>query len=248
MKLHVESEGKGREVVLLHGWGMHCGYWKAVSDPLSKRFRVHLVDLPGHGLSRSWKGDWVDILAECFPCEVSICGWSLGGQLAMEWAWKYPERVSKLALVSSTPSFVMRNDWIHGISREVFMAFHDGVGKNAKETLRRFLFLQIQGGKEGRALLRKLQLELKETEMEELENGLDLLQELDLRTKAKSLSQPVLIIHGEGDRLAPVGAGKWLAENLNNAKLEIIPDCAHAPILSHPDFCFSKLAEFLDGH
>ncbi|HQT27453.1 MAG TPA: alpha/beta fold hydrolase, partial [Burkholderiales bacterium] len=139
MKLHVESEGNGRDVVLLHGWGMHGGYWKDVSEKLSERFRVHLVDLPGHGFSGYREGDWVEMLAEAVPFEISLCGWSLGGQLAMEWAFRYPGRVKKLALVSTTPCFVSKEDWIHGISEELFEGFLKGIEKDAEATLKRFL-------------------------------------------------------------------------------------------------------------
>src|SRR5712671_4767 len=49
--LHVESTGEGPELVLLHGWAMHSGFWGALMPRLAQRFRVHAVDLPGHGYS-----------------------------------------------------------------------------------------------------------------------------------------------------------------------------------------------------
>ena len=233
--------------MLLHGWGMHGGVWKVVSESLAARFRVHLVDLPGHGLSPSCNEDWVDLLAETFPHEVFVCGWSLGGQLAMEWAWKYPERIPALALISCTPSFVERKDWMRGIGIKVFEAFRSGLEKDVEATLKRFLFLQAQGGKDEKTLLRTLQHELKEADKEGLEKGLELLGTIDLREKARTLAQPVLLIHGGEDRLIPLNAAKWLSENMQHAQLEVIPDCAHAPIISHPDFCISRLLEFLHG-
>ena len=48
-----ESFGAGGspDLVLLHGWAMHSGVWRGVRDRLAEHFRLHLVDLPGHGLS-----------------------------------------------------------------------------------------------------------------------------------------------------------------------------------------------------
>ena len=49
--VHVESLGAGPPLVLLHGWAMHSGLWGSVPQQLAQRFRVHAVDLPGHGAS-----------------------------------------------------------------------------------------------------------------------------------------------------------------------------------------------------
>src|SRR5213078_1405478 len=53
MSVHVESVGVGRSLVLLHGWGMHSGLWFPLLPRLSNRYRMHLVDLPGHGYSEA---------------------------------------------------------------------------------------------------------------------------------------------------------------------------------------------------
>ena len=49
--LHVEATGQGPPLVLLHGWAMHSEMWGPLLPRLARRFRVHAVDLPGHGLS-----------------------------------------------------------------------------------------------------------------------------------------------------------------------------------------------------
>ena len=53
MALHIEIVGDGPPLVLLHGWGLHGGVFAPLVDRLSDRFRMHLVDLPGHGYSLS---------------------------------------------------------------------------------------------------------------------------------------------------------------------------------------------------
>ena len=49
--LHVESSGDGPPLVLLHGWAMHGGLFATLLPSLAQQFRVHVVDLPGHGHS-----------------------------------------------------------------------------------------------------------------------------------------------------------------------------------------------------
>jgi pimeloyl-ACP methyl ester carboxylesterase len=55
MNLFVESRGRGPDVVMLHGWGLHGGVFDRVASQLADRFCVHLVDLPGHGASAPWR-------------------------------------------------------------------------------------------------------------------------------------------------------------------------------------------------
>ena len=50
-KVYVETLGEGPDLVLLHGWAMHSGIWGSVRSQLAQYFRLHLVDLPGHGVS-----------------------------------------------------------------------------------------------------------------------------------------------------------------------------------------------------
>ncbi len=57
--LHVEIRGDGPDVVLLHGWALHGGMWGPWVDELSRRARLHFIDLPGHGRSR-WPEGAVD--------------------------------------------------------------------------------------------------------------------------------------------------------------------------------------------
>ena len=51
--LHYELRGRGRDLVLLHGWGMNLRVWDELARTLARRFRVIAIDLPGHGRS-----DW----------------------------------------------------------------------------------------------------------------------------------------------------------------------------------------------
>jgi len=52
--LHVETFGSGPDLVLLHGWGMHGGVWGDFALRLAERYRVHVIDLPGHGFSAAF--------------------------------------------------------------------------------------------------------------------------------------------------------------------------------------------------
>ena len=89
-RLHVETAGQGPDLVMLHGWAMHSGIWSSVRDQLAQRYRLHLVDLPGHGRSPADEAYSLDRIAqkvaEILPAESIVCGWSLGGQVAIRLA------------------------------------------------------------------------------------------------------------------------------------------------------------------
>ena len=56
MSLYAERLGSGPELVLVHGWGLHGGIWAGLAQRLAQRFRVTVVDLPGHAGSRAELG------------------------------------------------------------------------------------------------------------------------------------------------------------------------------------------------
>src|SRR5678815_530163 len=86
MSLHVESTGSGPPLVVLHGWAMHSGLWMPALPKLASRFRVHLVDLPGHGHSPPIAPTTLAGIARAvaerlgsLPGGPTVPGWSRGG-------------------------------------------------------------------------------------------------------------------------------------------------------------------------
>jgi len=257
MTLHVESAGHGPPLVLLHGWAMHCGVWGPLIPHLAKRWRVHAVDLPGHGHSAPLTPFTLDgivrALAKAFAAEeatLTVLGWSLGGQVAMRWARAWPERVATLALVCTTPRFVAGDDWPHAMSRQTLVRFGDELHVAWKPTVQRFLTLQMRGSEHGHATLAALRHQLfarGEPAPRALSAALDLLLTTDLRADVGSIAQPALVVAGGRDTLTLPAAGEWLAATLPNARLALIAGAAHAPFLSHPAAFDRALSDFLDG-
>lgn len=243
--VHVEILGEGPNLVLLHGWAMHSGIWSSVRNRLAQYFRLHLVDLPGHGLSPT---PWIntpgtlmnmsEMVMESLPENSIICGWSLGGQVAMELALDKPERVKKLVLVSTTPSFVQRKDWVWAMEAATLKLFMRNLKRDYVSTLNRFLTLQVSGGINTLVLLRQLRNSVfREGKLDEvgLQTGMQILLTTDIRERIKSINQPVILLHGENDVIAHPNAARWLHVNLQNSELVMLPHCGHTPFLSHTD-------------
>lgn len=190
----------------------------------------------------------VDELTAQFDEPLSVCGWSLGGQIALRWAARHPRQVSRLVMVASTPCFARRPGWDCAMAPETLEQFAAALQQDHAATLRRFLALQVRGSENERELLARLRGALfsrGEPDMVALQSGLEILRDSDQRAALPEIEQPVLVIAGERDTLTPPQASRYSAEHLPDARLEIIEGAAHAPFLSHPERFMESLKRFL---
>lgn len=249
MKLHVEQEGAGPDLVLLHGWGLHGGAWRGVRERLAQRFALHVVDLPGHGRSAHVPVDDFDAavarVADAVPRGALLCGWSLGGLFAQRLAHR--DGTPGLALVATTPCFTTRGDWPHAMKPATLEAFARGLHENRDRTLRDFVHLNALHGAHEREAVRALARELAAwpAPLAALERSLAWLRDVDLRANAASLSMPAVVVHGERDALAPIEAGRWLASHLPRARLVALDDGAHLPFFTHREAFVAALESLL---
>ena len=258
--LHVDSYeytgsgSSGTPLLLIHGWAMHGGMWRGVAKRLAQHSRVLAVDLPGHGRSATMGRPELDVLVDTLSAQfgepLNVCGWSLGGQVALRWAMRYPQQVQRLMLVASTPCFMRRDDWNHAMSLELLLEFGAALQLHYALTLKRFLALQLRGGEQERELLAVLRDTLfsrGEPDLDALQGGLAILRNCDLRGALQSITQPALIVAGGRDALAPMQASQYMAQQMPAAELVSIEGAAHAPFLSHADEFIKHMVKFLHG-
>ncbi len=111
IKVHYTDSGKGRVIVLLHGFLGSHEVWSEFVKKLSKKFRVITIDLPGHGETPSI-GYYhsMELLAQSVKAVLDkaglrryiLAGHSMGGYAALAFAELYPENISGLCLFQST--------------------------------------------------------------------------------------------------------------------------------------------------
>lgn len=251
MSLYIEQRGDGPDLVLIHGWGLHGGVFAPLLAPLAQHFRLHLLDLPGHGRSPLAGHDYAletlaRQIAAALPAGASWLGWSLGGRIAMA-AAATGLSISRLILIGSNPCFRQRPDWPHAMSDAQLQGFSRSLQEDYRATLLRFVALQSRGSEQGREELRQLRDGLfahGEPDPRALAGALSILRDGDLRPQLSSIGQPTLILHGERDTLAPLAAAEYTAERIPHARLQVIEGAGHAPFISHPDETFRAIREF----
>ena len=230
---------KSTELFLLHGWGAGRAAWAPVVERLAATHpeqRVTPLDLPGYGNTEA-TADFTQAaqtLANRLPPGAVLCAWSLGAQLALRAARIAPEKLAGLILVGATPAFVQATGWPDAQPPALLEGFTAAVAANPATALQRFVALFNQGDAQARTIGRQLARTLKDAPLPDaasLLSGLAWLRDVDLRAEVANVRTPTLLIHGERDPLMPLGAARWLAQTLPQARLETFADAAHAPFL-----------------
>ncbi len=253
MSLACRSSGQGADVVLLHGWGMHSGVWSLFEERLAARYRVHCIDLPGHGRSPPVRSiqpavDWAEACLASAPERAIWVGWSLGGLLSLQAALLAAERISRLVMVAATPCFVCRDDWPDAMPVETFKQFAAQLNEDPQAALDRFLALQVRTADHERTTLRRLRVQLSRYPVPQrapLQQGLGLLREQDLRSELAHLQCPSLWVFGERDALVPRGVAGQIRSRVAHSQVELLDGAGHALVVSHDSQLESLLTAFL---
>jgi len=247
------SDAALRDIVLLHGWGTNAAVWRDVAKRLGARFRLHAPTLPygtADAADHFMSADGIaERLARSTPRRALVCGWSLGGTIALAWASRAPDQVAGLALIATSPCFVQRPDWRHGLEPWAVRDFARGLAREPAVVLTRYIALQAQGDAHAARVARHLRRSFTlapRPHPAALERALELLCEADLRHVLRQVKQRVLVMHGTRDRVVPLSAAEYLAQTLPDARLAVVEGAAHAPFASQPEAVCATLERFFD--
>ena len=252
--MHVESRGRGPDLVLVHGWAMHSGVFGTLTEELVSRYTLHLVDLPGHGRSADAEPELAlqDVARRIVAVapRATWLGWSLGGLVCLQAALAHPARVRGLALIATSPRFAPAEDWPHAVAADVFARFATDLQRDTRGTLERFLALECHGSDRARTELRALRAQVcagRQPSAQTLAQGLRCLAQADFRELLPTLTMPSLWIAGERDKLVPAQAMAWAADVAPAARYACVAGASHAPFIGHPEAVLRELLPFLEA-
>lgn len=242
-------------LILLHGFGSSLDTWEPWAKALSAKYRVIRLDLPGFGLTGpDPTGDYSDdrtlaILAALMDQlalpKASLVGNSLGGRFAWEFAARYPQRVSKLVLISpdgfaspgfeygkvpDVPLMLEAMPWVgpRSLIRANLAPAWAQPDALPDAVLDRYRDMLLAPGVR-RAILDRT----RETII------------TDPAARLRSITAPTLLLWGEQDHMIPVTNAQDYLRFMPNARLVRLPGMGHVPFEEAPTAALAPLVRFL---
>lgn len=248
-KIGMQVCGSGRPLVLFHSLLADRTSFDRVAPRLAETHRVLALDLPGFGDSDFVEGG-LDGIADRVAGALRalsagekpiLLGNGYGGFIALLTAIRHPELADRLVLADCGAAFSEPG-------RAAFRGMSAGAQKGglaaiADVAMRRLFAPEYQ------ALHPELIAQRKErflaVDPRTFHDACEALATLDLRNHLASVQVPVLVLVGEMDEATPPPMSKELAAGLPNAKLVVLPGCAHVPQLQAPDLFLEAVADFI---
>jgi len=261
------AAGSGPPVVLIHGMVNSSRHWRDVALRLAGRYTVIAPDLIGHGDSATPRGDYSlgahaaairDLLVSIGVGPATIVGHSLGGGVAMQYFWQFPERVERLALISAgglgpEVAPMLRGAALPGAAT----LLRAGTSRQALGGLARLADqLEARGDKKAiyvRAIIRAIrpleQAGGREAFLGTLRSVIDRHGQRVSAVDRLYLLGPVpsLIVWGERDKTIPIEHGRRAHELIPGSRFVTLPKAAHFPHLEDPYGLSEALLSWIAG-
>jgi pimeloyl-[acyl-carrier protein] methyl ester esterase len=225
------------ELLLIHGFATDGSVWNGFKTGLGSAHTVMSPDLPGHGLNKEpFKGFrpaaeyLAGLLKEAGREKWVVVGWSMGGQIALELCDMFPDRVSKLLLICSTPRFTSQ-EFDHGYNMAVFRKFLKEIKSDNRKALDGFYSMMFPGDAKAGCYVRELTLHIPTRET--LLSSMEALASSDERRILAGIKVPTMVIAGEKDVICSPDASNYMADKINGAKAYIMKGAGHAPHISN---------------
>jgi 3-oxoadipate enol-lactonase len=243
--------GEGPPLILFHSLLSDRASFDRVIPQLSESFRVIVPELPGFGQSESVSGGLAavaDRMAEAVKDAANgeraiVLGNGYGGFVALQMAIDHPKVATKLVLADCGAAF---SEPGRQAFRDMAAASRDkGLSAITDIAMRRLFAADFQA--QNPDLMRNRREAFLRTDAGVFREACEALADLDLRPKLSQVTVPVLVLVGEHDEATPPPMSHELKAGLPNARLLLLPGCAHVPQLQSPELFLSAIEFFLNG-
>jgi pimeloyl-ACP methyl ester carboxylesterase len=249
--VHYEVYGRGRPVILLHGWLGSWGLWQETMGYLGKYYRTYALDFWGFGESGKKREtyaiqDFVSLVDQFMDqlgiANAPLVGHSMGGTVSLSVAIKYPERVLKVVVVGSPiagSSLAWPLKWA-GYRPIAFMLFNMmGLFRTSMRIASPFICRDPR-------FPDMMDRDLSRTTIESFLLSIASLRRTDLRRDLNKVNIPVMGMYGDNDNIVHPMQWKPLKVGVEHSYTERFPKAGHFIMLDEPQPFINKLKSFLD--
>lgn len=256
--VHYEAYGRGRPVILLHGWLNSWAVWRRTIDILGRDFRLYALDFFGFGESgRSGDNFSVDnfvgmvdqFMNRMGIVKAPLVGHSMGGTVSLSVALRYPEKVVKVIVVGSP---------IQGNSLSPLLKLAAWKGWSGLADTAPFLFNPVQSAlqpllrgysyimsRDGKTLGEMMASDVAKLSAQSFLESVGTLRDTDLRGRLAELQQSVLGIYGKHDVIVNPNQGNVLRTAYPRSQIAWFENSGHFPMLDEADRFHETLRGFL---
>ena len=247
------DEGQGSPLVFIHGFPLDHTMWRHQIAEFRQTHRVLAVDLPGFGQSSAAPGEmliagFADQLAEFLDQigvteQVTLCGLSMGGSIALQFALRHPQKLSRLilcdcrAVADSPEAQKMRHDLADRVLKQgtAFVAEAMAARLFAASTLA-----------QQPELVQSIQSVIRSTAPSSVAGGARALAHReDVVPRLPEIAHPTLVIVGSEDIISPVDEMRQIAERLPHGTLAVIEGAGHMAPLEDPALVNAAIRDWL---
>lgn len=263
LNIHYEVADTGKVIlVLVHGNFASWRWWRPVLERLPSGYSAYAPDLRGCGDTdrprsghtiRRLASDLHDFAEALSLPPFHLVGHSLGGSVALEFAFKHSELLQSLTLVAPPPAEGMSHSQ-GGNNNSSSMSGLASLGTSRRllrnlgvnRSMLRMALMSVTP-----TLARDHNFEAMVSDAgrmcpEAIDGLLRSLEKWNARTKLRKLRLPILILGGELDKLIPPASLQGYAKSRSNRRLIVWPNVGHAPQLEDPDRFLRLLIKFVD--
>lgn len=237
-----QLQGKGKLVLVLHGWGDNLKGLEGLIKQLSQHYRVLALDLPGFGGTQAPDGAWdLDDYARFVHAVLdklelkqpyAVIGHSNGGALAIRATSLGELQPDKLVLLAA--SGVRANNAFKRLTLKIIAKTGNLATIWMPERYRQALRKSLYGAAGSDMMVAPV---LQETFKKTVRQ--------DVQADAVVIEAPTLLIYAQGDQSVPVADGRQYHDLISHSRLEIIKDAGHFVHLDQPERVQQLIEEFL---
>lgn len=266
--IHYETYGRGRPVLLLHGWLGSWSLWRDTIEVLGREFRTYALDFFGFGesgvvqsaneqetVSEERQGTftvptYVEMVYQFMERlgikKAPLIGHSMGGTVSLSTAIQYPDKVVKVCVIGAPIDGSSLNLLLklsgNPTMAAIFWLFN-GIG--LRLFLRGYSYFMA---KDGRAMARMITKDVSRISMESFFQSIGTLRQTDLRPDLHKITVPTLGMYGKKDIIVRPNENKTLKEGVPHAQIEWFQDAGHFIMMDSPERFITTLRTWLHGH